>query len=72
MTPVLLSQAIILFQDTSLAQVVWPNDFLVPVELIANREQRLVEMFLFVALVYLVLCFTASQGVRLLQRRLSK
>lgn len=72
MTPVLLTQAIILFQDTSLVYVVGLKDFLVSAELIANREQRLVEMFLFVALVYLVLCFTASQGVRLLQRRLSK
>lgn len=72
MTPVLLTQAIILFQDTSLVYVVGLKDFLVSAELIANREQRLVEMFIFVALVYLVLCFAASQGVRLLQRRMSR
>ena len=33
------------------------RDFLVSAEIVANRDQRLVEMFLFVALVYFVFCF---------------
>ena len=71
MLPVLLTQAIILFQDTSLVYVVGLKDFLVSAELIANRDQRLVEMFSFVALVYFVFCFTGSLMVRRLQRRLT-
>lgn len=72
MVPILLTQAIILFQDTSLVYVVGLKDFLVSAELIANRDQRLVEMFTFVAFVYLVMCFTASFGVRHLQRKLNR
>jgi glutamate/aspartate transport system permease protein len=64
MTPILLTQAIILFQDTSLVYVVGLRDFLVSAEIVANRDQRLVEMFLFVALVYFVICFAASIGVK--------
>lgn len=71
MTPILLTQAIILFQDTSLVYVVGLRDFLVSAEIVANRDQRLVEMFLFVAAVYFVLCFLASMGVRILQKRLA-
>ena len=69
MTPILLTQAIILFQDTALVYVVGLRDFLVSAEIIANRDQRLVEMFHFVALVYFVLCFTASMGVKYYQKR---
>ena len=71
MTPILLTQAIILFQDTALVYVVGLRDFLVSAEIVANRDQRLVEMFLFVALVYFVLCFTASIGVKYLQKRIN-
>ena len=38
MVPVLLTQAIILFQDTSLVYVVGVKDFLVSADLVANRE----------------------------------
>ena len=71
MTPILLTQAIILFQDTSLVYVVGFRDFLVSAEIVANRDQRLVEMFLFVALVYFIFCFTASIGVKYLQKRIN-
>lgn len=72
MVPILLTQAIILFQDTSLVYVVGLKDFLVSAEIVANRDQRLVEMYSFVALVYLVMCFAASLGVRGLQRKLNR
>ena len=71
MTPILLTQAIILFQDTSLVYVVGLRDFLVSAEIVANRDKRLVEMFLFVALVYFIFCFTASIGVNYLQKRIN-
>lgn len=71
MVPVLLTQAIVLFQDTSLVYVVGLKDFLVSAELIANRDQRLVEMFVFVAIVYFFFSFAGSLYARHLQRKLS-
>jgi glutamate/aspartate transport system permease protein len=71
MIPVLLTQAIILFQDTSLVYVVGLRDFLVAGDIIANRDNRLLEMYTTVALVYFVLCLLGSLGVRRLQRNYS-
>ena len=71
MVPILLTQAIILFQDTSLVYVVGLKDFLVSAEIIANRDQRLVEMFIFVALVYFTICFAGSLLVKKLQKGLA-
>ena len=68
MIPVLLTQAIILFQDTSLVYVVGLHDFLVNGDIIANRDNRLFEMYSTIAVVYFVLCFVGSMGVRRLQR----
>ena len=45
MIPILLTQAVILFQDTSLVYVVGLHDFLVNAEIVATRENRLIEMF---------------------------
>jgi len=69
MVPILLTQAIILFQDTSLVYVVGVKDFLVSADLIANRENRLIEMFTVVAAVYFILCLTGSLFVKRLQRK---
>lgn len=69
MVPILLTQAIILFQDTSLVYVVGVKDFLVSADLIANRENRLIEMFTVVAAVYFILCLTGSMFVKKLQRK---
>lgn len=71
MVPVLLTQAIILFQDTSLVYVVGLRDFLVAADTIANRDNRLIEMFTTVALVYLAMCLLGSWAVAKLQRRLA-
>ena len=69
MVPILLTQAIILFQDTSLVYVVGVKDFLVSADLIANRENRLIEMFTVVAAVYFILCLMGSMFVKKLQRK---
>jgi len=69
MLPVLLTQTIILFQDTSLVYVLSITDFLGAASKIAQRDGRLVEMYLFAAVVYFVISFAASQGVRALQHR---
>ena len=71
MLPVLLTQTIILFQDTSLVYVISVTDFLGAAAKIANRDGRLVEMYLFAALVYFVVSFTASRYVRRLQVRVA-
>jgi glutamate/aspartate transport system permease protein len=71
MLPVLLTQTIILFQDTSLVYVISATDFLGAASKVANRDGRLVEMYLFVALVYFLISFTASRYVKHLQTRLA-
>ena len=67
MAPVMLTQTIILFQDTSLVYVVGLVDFLGAAGQVAQRDGRLVEMYLFVAIVYFAFSFTASRGVAWLQ-----
>ena len=71
MLPVLLTQTIILFQDTSLVYVVSITDFLGAATIVAHRDGRLVEMYLFAALVYFIICCLASFGVRQLQSRIA-
>ena len=71
MIPVLLTQTIILFQDTSLVYVISATDFVGAAAKIAQRDSRLVEMYLFVAIVYFVLCYTLSFFVKRLQKRIA-
>lgn len=69
MVPILLTQAIILFQDTSLVYVVGLRDFLTTADMVVNIDNRPVELYTFAAAVYLVICLAGSLGVRRLQRR---
>lgn len=69
MLPVLLTQTIVLFQDTSLVYVLSITDFLGAASKIAQRDGRLVEMYLFAALVYFAISFALSQLVKKLQAR---
>jgi glutamate/aspartate transport system permease protein len=71
MLPVLLTQTIILFQDTSLVYVLSITDFMGAASKIAQRDGRLVEMYLFAALVYFLISFFASHLVRRLQHRIA-
>jgi len=71
MVPLLLTQTIILFQDTSLVYVLSIPDFLGAASKVAQRDGRLVEMYLFAALVYFVVSSIASFGVRRLQARIA-
>src|SRR5213594_2136275 len=71
MLPVLLTQTIILFQDTSLVYVISATDFLGAASKIAQRDGRLVEMYLFVAAVYFAISFGVSSLVKQLQLRLA-
>jgi glutamate/aspartate transport system permease protein len=71
MLPVLLTQTIILFQDTSLVYVLSITDFLGAASKIANRDFRPVEMYLFAAVVYFAISFALSSLVRRLQARIA-
>ena len=71
MIPVLLTQTIVLFQDTSLVYVLSITDFLGAASKIAQRDGRLVEMYLFAALVYFVICFGGSLLVKQLQKKVA-
>jgi glutamate/aspartate transport system permease protein len=68
-SPILLTQTIILFQDTSLVYVLSVTDLLGAASKVAQRDGRLVEMYLAVAVVYMVICSTTSQLVAVLKRR---
>ena len=63
MTPVLLTQSIILFQDTSLVYVVTLRDFMTSAATVANQELKLVEFYVFAAAVYFAICFAGSRIV---------
>jgi glutamate/aspartate transport system permease protein len=71
MLPVLLTQTIILFQDTSLVYVISATDFLGAASKIANRDYRLVEMYSFVAVVYFIVSFGLSYLVKRLQLKIA-
>jgi glutamate/aspartate transport system permease protein len=71
MLPVLLTQTIILFQDTSLVYVISATDFLGAASKVANRDYRLVEMYTFAAVVYFVISFSLSLLVKRLQRKIA-
>ena len=71
MIPVLLTQTIVLFQDVSLVYVLSIPDFVGAASKIAQRDGRLVEMYVFVAIVYFVLCYALSFLVKRLQKRVA-
>ena len=71
MLPVLLTQTIILFQDTSLVYVISATDFLGAAAKVANRDYRLVEMYTFVAVVYFIVSYSLSLLVKRLQDRIA-
>ena len=71
MLPVLLTQTIILFQDTSLVYVISATDFFGAAAKVANRDYRLVEMYTFAAVVYFIISFGLSSLVKQLQARIA-
>ena len=71
MLPVLLTQTIVLFQDTSLVYVISGTDFLGAASKVAQRDSRLVEMYSFVAVVYFIISFTLSKWVKHFQQKIS-
>jgi glutamate/aspartate transport system permease protein len=71
MLPVLLTQTIILFQDTSLVYAIGAYDLFHGFDLAAKNFGRPVEAYLLAAIVYFVICFSLSMLVRRLQARIA-
>ncbi|WP_439684373.1 glutamate/aspartate ABC transporter permease GltK [Cupriavidus oxalaticus] len=71
MVPLLLTQGIILFQDTSLVYVSALADFFGQAYGIGERDGRIVEMLLFAGLVYFIICFSASLLVKRYQKKVA-
>jgi glutamate/aspartate transport system permease protein len=67
MTPVLLTQVIILFQDTSLVYAIGAYDLLKGFEVVGKNFGRPIEAYVAAALTYFVICFALSSLVRRLQ-----
>ncbi|MSP96718.1 MAG: amino acid ABC transporter permease [Betaproteobacteria bacterium] len=70
MLPVLLTQTIILFQDTSLVYAIGAYDLLKGFEIAGKNFNRPVETYLVAAVVYFVICFGLSMLVRQLQKKI--
>lgn len=70
MLPVLLTQTIILFQDTSLVYAIGAYDLLKGFETAGKNFNRPIETYLFLAVVYFVICFSLSMIVRRLQKKI--
>ncbi len=71
MLPVLLTQTIILFQDTSLVYAIGAYDLLKGFEVAGKNFNRPVETYLVATVVYFIICFSLSMLVRRLQTRIA-
>jgi glutamate/aspartate transport system permease protein len=71
MLPVLLTQTIILFQDTSLVYAIGAYDLLHGFEVAGKNYARPVEAYLAAAVVYFAICFSLSMVVKRLQQKIA-
>ncbi|EPJ3764545.1 glutamate/aspartate ABC transporter permease GltK [Providencia stuartii] len=69
MIPLLLTQGIVLFQDSSLVYVLSLTDFFRTATNIGERDGTQVEMILFAGFVYFIISFGASMLVNYLKKR---
>ena len=70
MLPVLFTQTIILFQDTSLVYAIGAYDMLKGFEVAGKNFNRPVEAYLLAAVVYFIICFSLSTVVKRLQAKI--
>jgi len=71
MLPVLLTQTIILFQDTSLVYAIGAYDMLKGFEVAGKNYGRPIEAYLAAAVVYFILCYALSWAVKRLHQRIA-
>jgi glutamate/aspartate transport system permease protein len=70
MLPSLITECIIVFQGTSIAYVVSMSEFLHSTFVVTERTVRPVELYLFAAAVYFVVCFSGSLMARKLEKNM--
>jgi glutamate/aspartate transport system permease protein len=71
MIPVLMTQTIILFQDTSLVYAIGAYDLLKGFEIAGKNYGRPIETYILAAVTYFLICFTLSKVVRKIQSRIA-
>ena len=71
MLPVLLTQTIILFQDTSLVYAIGAYDLLKGFETAGKTFGRPIETYLMAAVVYFIICFSLSATVKRLHKKIA-
>ncbi len=71
MLPVLLTQTVVLFQDTSLVYAIGAYDLLKGFEVAGKNFNRPVETYLAATVLYFVICFSLSMLVRRLQKKIA-
>ncbi|MCK9506992.1 MAG: amino acid ABC transporter permease [Pigmentiphaga sp.] len=71
MLPVLMTQTIILFQDTSLVYAIGAYDMFKGFEIAGRNFGRTVEAYIGAAIVYFLICFSLSMLVKQLQKKVA-
>ncbi|EYC50371.1 amino acid ABC transporter permease [Hylemonella gracilis str. Niagara R] len=71
MLPVLMTQTIILFQDTSLVYIITAHDLLHGFTVAGNNLSHPREAYILAAVLYFVICYTLSNGVKRLQQKIA-
>jgi glutamate/aspartate transport system permease protein len=71
MLPSLISQSIIAFQDSTIASVIGVTDIFGTASIISAREQRPIELYTALAVIFFVLCYALSKLVRMLEARVN-
>ena len=71
MLPILLTQTIVLFQDTSLVYAIGAYDLLHGFEVAGKNNGRPIEAYIAAAVVYFVICFSLSTLVKRLQKKIA-
>ena len=71
MLPVLLTQTIILFQDTSLVYAIGAYDMLKGFETAGKNYGRPIEAYLLAAIVYFIMCYALSWAVKRLHKKIA-
>ena len=70
MLPVLLTQTIVLFQDTSLVYAIGAYDLLKGFDVISKNFNRPVEAYIVAAILYFTICFCLSLIVKSIQKKI--
>jgi glutamate/aspartate transport system permease protein len=71
MLPSLISQSIIAFQDSTIASVIGVTDIFAMANIISAREQRPIELYTALAVIFFILCYGLSKLVRALEARVT-